>query len=298
MPRFNTSDGLSLFYEIEGSGLPLLCLSGLTRDSRDFDYVLPHLRGCQVIRLDYRGRGKSDWAKDFTTYNIMREAQDAMELLDHLGLDKAAILGTSRGGLIAMGLAATLKARLIGVALNDIGPELDPNGLDVIMEYLGIKPKVKTLEEAANARAHIMRDMFPNVSMTRWMEEVNKFFMQTPDGLELSYDPKLRDAVEATSHAAVPDLWPWYEALSDLPLAILRERRRRRCTRRVRADGHERKQALPAVYGAGLPLGQRRDATAAAAVLDCSSSTSATAIGCSCSCSCRAFSWRRRCRCW
>jgi pimeloyl-ACP methyl ester carboxylesterase len=64
--------------------------------------------------------------------------------------------------------------------------------------------------------------MFPNVSMTRWMEEVNKFFMQKPDGLELSYDPKLRDAVEATSHAAVPDLWPWYEALSDLPLAILR----------------------------------------------------------------------------
>lgn len=222
MPRFNTSDGLSLFYEIEGSGLPLLCLSGLTRDSRDFDYVLPHLKGCQVIRLDYRGRGKSDWAKNFTTYNIMREAQDAMELLDHLGLDKAAILGTSRGGLIAMGLAATLKARLIGVALNDIGPELDPNGLDVIMGYLGIRPKVKTLEDAANARAHVMRDMFPNVSMTRWMEEVNKFFMQKPDGLELSYDPKLRDAVEATSHAAVPDLWPWYEALSDLPLAILR----------------------------------------------------------------------------
>jgi len=222
MPRFNTSDGLSLFYEIEGSGLPLLCLSGLTRDCRDFEYVLPHFEGCQVIRLDYRGRGKSDWATDFTTYNIMREAQDAMELLDHLGLDKAAILGTSRGGLIAMVLAATLKTRLIGVALNDIGPELDPNGLDVIMGYLGIKPKANTLEDAASARAHVMRDMFPNVPMTRWMEEVGKFFVQTPDGLDLSYDPKLRDAVEATSHAAVPDLWPWYEALSDLPLAILR----------------------------------------------------------------------------
>ena len=222
MPRFETSDGLSLHFEDEGAGLPLLCLSGLTRDSRDFDYVMPHLSGCRVIRLDYRGRGKSDWAEDFSTYNIMREAQDAMELLDHLGVEKAAILGTSRGGLIAMGLAATLKARLMGVALNDIGPELDPKGLDVIMGYLGIRPKAKTLEEVASARAHVMRDMFPNVPQTRWMEEVEKFFVQTEDGLELSYDPKLRDAIEANSHAAVPDLWPWFEAIGGLPCAIIR----------------------------------------------------------------------------
>ena len=222
MATFKTSDGLSLFYDDEGTGLPILCLSGLTRDSRDFDYVMPHLKGCRVIRLDYRGRGQSDWAEDFLTYNILREAQDAMELLDHLSLEKTAILGTSRGGLIAMGLAATLKTRLLGVALNDIGPELDPQGLDVIMGYLGITPKAQTMKEAASARAHVMRDMFPNVPMERWEEEVAKFFVQTEGGLELSYDPKLRDAVEATSHAAVPDLWPWYEALGGLPLAIIR----------------------------------------------------------------------------
>lgn len=222
MPRFKTSDGLSLHFEDEGAGLPLLCLSGLTRDSRDFDYVMPYLAGCRVIRLDYRGRGKSDWAEDFNTYNIMREAQDAMELLDYLGLEKAAILGTSRGGLIAMGLAATVKTRLIGVALNDIGPELDPKGLDVIMGYLGIKPKAKTLDEAASARAHVMRDMFPNVPAGRWMAEVEKFFVQTDNGLELSYDPKLRNAVEATSHAAVPDLWPWFEAIDGLLCTIIR----------------------------------------------------------------------------
>ncbi|MGB7318123.1 MAG: alpha/beta hydrolase [Planktotalea sp.] len=222
MPRFETSDGLSLFYEDEGTGLPILCLSGLTRDSRDFDYVLPHLKGCRVIRLDYRGRGQSDWAEDFNTYNILREAQDAVELLDHLGLEKAAVLGTSRGGLIAMGLAATLKARLIGVAINDVGPVLDASGLEAIMTYLGVKPKALTLAEAASARAHVLRHMFPNVPMRRWEEEVAKFFVQTDDGLELSYDPKLRDAVEASSHAAVPDLWPWLEALSGLPVAIIR----------------------------------------------------------------------------
>ncbi|MGH1575676.1 alpha/beta fold hydrolase [Planktotalea sp.] len=222
MPRFDTSDGLSLHYEDEGTGLPILCLSGLTRDSRDFEYVLPHLKGNRVIRLDYRGRGKSDWADDFNTYNIMREATDAVELLDHLGLEKAAILGTSRGGLIAMGLAATLKTRLLGVAINDVGPVLDPKGIEVIMTYLGIKPKAKTLAEASAARAHVMRDLFPNVPQTRWDEEVAKFFNETADGLELTYDAKLRDAVEASSHAAVPDLWPWLEALNGLPTAIIR----------------------------------------------------------------------------
>lgn len=250
MPRFETSDGLSLFYEDAGEGLPLLCLSGLTRDSRDFDYVLPHLKGCRVIRLDYRGRGKSDWAEDFNTYNIMREAQDAVELLDHLGLPKAAILGTSRGGLIAMGLAATLKARLMGVALNDIGPELDPKGLDVIMGYLGIKPRAKTFEEAASARAHVMRHVFVNVPDARWREEVEKFFVQGEDGLELSYDPKLRDAVEASSHAAVPDLWPWFEALAGLPCAILRGANSDLLTQ---ACFDEMRARLPQAKGAVIP---------------------------------------------
>ena len=222
MPRFETSDGPSLYYADEGEGLPLLCLSGLTRDSRDFDYVMPHLKGCRVIRLDYRGRGKSGWADDFLSYNIMREAQDAVELLDHLGLEKAAILGTSRGGIIAMGLAATVKVRLIGVALNDIGPELDPKGLEAIMVYLGVKPRANTLAEASAGLAYVMREKFVNVPQSRWDEEVAKFFVQTDDGLALSYDPKLREAVEVASQAEMPDLWPWFDALNGLPCAVIR----------------------------------------------------------------------------
>lgn len=222
MPKFETTDGLSLHFEDEGTGLPILCLAGLTRDGRDFEYVLPHLKGCRVIRLDYRGRGQSQWAEDFSSYNIMREAQDALELLDHLGLAQAAILGTSRGGLIAMGLAATVKPRLLGVAINDVGPVIDPKGIEAIMTYLGVKPKAKTLAEAAAARAHILRDSFKGVPQSRWDEEVAKFFVQTDVGLELSYDPKLRDAVEAASAVPVPDLWPWLEALDGLPCAIVR----------------------------------------------------------------------------
>ncbi len=116
MPHFTTSDGLNLHYTDDGTGLPILCLAGLTRCGRDFDFVTPHLGGNRLIKLDYRGRGGSDWADDFTTYSIPREAQDVIELLDRLGLDKVAILGTSRGGLNAMFLAATAKHRIMGIA--------------------------------------------------------------------------------------------------------------------------------------------------------------------------------------
>ena len=218
--RFTTSDGVSLAFTDEGEGLPILCLSGLTRDGRDFDYVMPHLAGHRVIRLDYRGRGASDWA-DPTTYTVPREGQDALELLAHLGLRQAAILGTSRGGLIAMGLAATVPDALLGVALNDIGPELDASGLSAIMGYLGRRPIWKTLEEAAEARPGVMAG-FANVPAGRWRAEVEKFFIEREDGLDLTYDPKLRDVVEAAGAQPIPDLWPFYEALTGKPLAVIR----------------------------------------------------------------------------
>lgn len=220
MPRFTTSDGLSLHYKDEGTGLPLLCLSGLTRDTQDFDYVAPHLTGVRLIRMDYRGRGQSDWA-DPATYTIPQEAQDALALLDHLDLPKAAILGTSRGGLIAMALAAGAKDRLIAVALNDIGPEIAPAGLDVIKNYIGRNPSWKTVEEAVEKRAQVMVG-FANVPESRWREEVAHLYKVTPEGLQIPYDPRLREAVLNAGAQPVPDLWPLFDALAGLPLCALR----------------------------------------------------------------------------
>ena len=223
MPEFHAKDGTRLYYTDEGQGIPILCLAGLTRNGRDFDHVAPHLptmMPVRLIRLDYRGRGKSDWA-DYKTYTIPQEAEDALALLDHLGLDKAAILGTSRGGLIAMTLAVTAKDRLLGVALNDIGPELKPEGLSTIMDYIGRNPAQETYAQAAAARAHLWRQ-FENVPMDRWLAEVEQHYRETPDGLELRYDPKLRDAVLEAGAQPTPDLWPLYDALAGLPLALLR----------------------------------------------------------------------------
>jgi len=221
MPHFQTSDGLSLYYEDQGAGLPVLCLSGLTRNARDFDFMAPHLPDIRLIRLDYRGRGQSDWAPDPLSYTVPREARDVLELLDHLGLKQVAVIGTSRGGLIAMVLAAMAKDRLLGVALNDIGPELDPGGLDVIMGYLGRHPDAATLDDLAVMRKTAMEAKFPGVPLARWRQEVTHTHHETPGGVRINYDPGLRDAVIAAGATGAPDLWPLFDAIAPLPAAVI-----------------------------------------------------------------------------
>ena len=219
MPFFRTTDGINLHYTDEGQGTPVLALAGLTRNGKDFDHVAPKLP-CRLIRLDYRGRGQSDWA-DPTTYTIPQEAQDALALMDHLGIEKAAILGTSRGGLIAMLIAATAKDRLLGVALNDIGPEIADAGMKIIKDYIGRNPVQTSYVEAAQFRA-MAWVQFSGVPHDRWMAEVRNHYEETEQGLIIRYDPKLRDAVLAAAEAPTPDLWPFFDALAGKPLCCIR----------------------------------------------------------------------------
>lgn len=219
MPHFTAHDGTQLYYTEEGSGLPVIALAGLTRNGADFNHVAPHLP-VRLIRPDYRGRGQSDWA-DPSTYTIPQEGADVLALMDHLGLEKAAILGTSRGGVIAMLLAATAKDRLLGVALNDIGPVIEDRGLDVIKDYIGRNPAQKTYDEAAAARAKLWTH-FQDVPMSRWREEVEAHYQERDGRLVIRYDPKLRDAVLAAGAQPAPDLWPLFDALEGLPLALIR----------------------------------------------------------------------------
>lgn len=220
MATFTSSDGLSLYYTDEGAGLPILCLAGLTRTTADFDYVTPHLAEHRLIKLDYRGRGRSDFDPEWTNYTLPVECRDVTELLDHLGLEKVAILGTSRGGLNAMGLAMGAKQRLLGVALNDVGPVIAPTGMETIKNYIGRNPAAKTHEEAAEAMARAFPE-FSNVPEGRWLEEAQKHYTQDAEGLHITYDKHLRDAVLAAGEKMMPDLWPFFDALTDLPLALI-----------------------------------------------------------------------------
>lgn len=223
LQHFNAADGTRLAYRDEGEGLPLLCLAGLTRDGRDFDYLAPHLvpaKAVRLIRLDSRGRGGSAHA-DPASYTLPNESRDALALLDHLGIDRAAVLGTSRGGLIAMGLASFAKGRLRGVCLNDVGPVVEPAGLEKIKGYIGRAPRFRTQAEMAAAMPGLNPD-FPGVPPERWAEEVARHTVQTATGLGLTYDPRLRAPVLAAFDAPPVDLWPWFDALEGLPVALLR----------------------------------------------------------------------------
>jgi len=224
MAQFTTSDGLNLHYEDEGDGQPVLCLAGLTRNSMDFKFLMPFLSRKRVIRLDYRGRGNSDYDPEFMNYSIPREALDAVELLDHLDIESANLIGTSRGGLIAMVLACSNPDRLRGVVLNDIGPDIAAVGLERIIEYVGKVPDFNDFDEAAERLHTVYMKDFPDVPQSRWRLQAEMMWTQEEGGgLGLRYDAKLRDAMIAQAAAAPsPDLWPLFDELAKFPLAVIR----------------------------------------------------------------------------
>ena len=217
---FTARDGARLAYRSEGEGLPILCLPGLTRTMGDFDYLRPHLPPCRLIRMDYRGRGASQWT-GAATYTIPQEAGDAIALLDHLGVDRAAVIGTSRGGLIGMVLAAMAKNRLRGLLLNDVGPMIHRPGLERIFDYVGRNPSAKTHADLA-ARLPATMPGFANVPASRWLEEARLHYTPTPKGLRITYDPALREAFLAAFQGPEVDLWPVFDLLDGLPLALIR----------------------------------------------------------------------------
>lgn len=222
--RFTTADGLSLAYRDEGAGPAVLCLPGLTRNMADFEPVARRYAArARIVRMDKRGRGLSDHDPDPMNYTIPTEAGDALALLDHLGIDRAAIIGTSRGGLIAMVIAAQAKERLTGVLLNDIGPVIEPEGLQFISTYIGVTPTFGSYDEAVETLMVVMKDRFPRATRETWRAHAERTWAEGENGLALRYDPDLRrPVVESDTGAVLPDPWPLFESLSGLPLALLR----------------------------------------------------------------------------
>ncbi len=223
MPFFQTSDGLKLYFSDQGSGQPLLCLPGWTRNHRDFAYFADTDPACRLIMLDARGRGSSDFDPNNSNYNVQREALDVIELLDHLGLEHAPVLGTSRGGLVAMIMAVLDPDRLSGAILNDVGPVISAEGIAKIMDYIGRPPSSRTYDEAAQGMQHHFADQFPDVPLDVWRFQAEAQFIETDDGLDLRYDAHLRTALlEQAAAGPTPDLWPLFEALATKPLGLIR----------------------------------------------------------------------------
>ena len=226
-----SSDGVRLHARVyagpdgtEGAP-PILCMPGLARNARDFEMLAPHVaRQRKVIVIEFRGRGESAFAKDPMTYVPLTYVQDVVAMLEELGIERFAAIGTSLGGLVAMLMAATLPGRLVGAVLNDVGPELQAAGLERIRDYIGAGGSQPTWMHAARSLAELNRAVYPDYEIHDWLRLTKRTHRLTAEGrIVADYDKQIAAPLRAASSGdAAMDLWPVYRALGNIPLLILR----------------------------------------------------------------------------
>jgi len=225
-------DGLKLHARIYGetnSGhWPVVCLPGLTRNARDFHELALYLSARAVVprkavAFDYRGRGQSAYDPDAKNYNVGIEAGDILAGLAAIGIENAAFIGTSRGGLIIHVLRAMRPEALKAIVLNDIGPVIEADGLAHIRSYLDPSPRPKILAEALSAQRSVHGADFPALADADWERMVWALNRQTDQGLVPDFDPKLVETLAGLDLAQpLATLWPQFEALAAIPLLAIR----------------------------------------------------------------------------
>ncbi|PVE24390.1 alpha/beta hydrolase [Microvirga sp. KLBC 81] len=228
----SASDGLRLYARdygpLNGSALPVVCLPGLARNSEDFHDLAKALstdtaRPRRVLALDYRGRGRSEWASDWRQYEIGTELNDLLQVLTVAGIEKAVFVGTSRGGLLTMALSATRPTLLAGAVLNDVGPVIEPKGLIRIRSYVGKLPTPNTMQEGAQILKHVSDTQFPAFTQEQWESMARGTWHEKNDRLAFSYDPSLMKPLQALDlEMPMPDLWSLFGGLNPFPVLAIR----------------------------------------------------------------------------
>ncbi len=228
---FTSQDGLRLYarhYRAPASRRrPALCLAGLTRNSRDFHMLASYLsdphnpQARDVLCVDYRGRGRSAFDPNWRNYSLQVEMLDALDLLTITGVHEVAVIGSSRGGLIAM-IMACLRPTVIGaVVLNDIGPVIEREGLLRIVAYVGRIPLPSTWDEATTLVRDLNARAFPAIPEPHWAEIARQVFNDDHGRPMPGYDPQLAKAT-SVFEGPLPALWPQFDALGRIPTMAIR----------------------------------------------------------------------------
>lgn len=231
---YQSNDGLRLYardYQPAAGDtdrLPIVCLPGLTRNTRDFhDLALllsreatsPH----RVIALDYRGRGMSDRDENKANYNLAVECGDVIAACSALGISSATFIGTSRGGLILYLLATVKPDLLAGVILNDIGPVVEPAGLMAIRNYLNRDRKPRTWSEAVDILRENHGTAFPALDPVDWEGMAHAIYREQNGVPIADYDVAIAEQLRTIDFSnPLPDLWPQFENLRSIPLLVIR----------------------------------------------------------------------------
>jgi pimeloyl-ACP methyl ester carboxylesterase len=224
---WSSHDRLKLYARVypgpEPSARTVLCLHGLTRNSRDFEDLAPHLqRRFRVLVPDVRGRGLSARDPNPQNYQPAIYLQDILTLIDTVAAQRVAVIGTSMGGMLAMMLAVGSGDRVSGVVLNDMGPEVDPKGLERIKGYAGRLPSPKNWDDAIAQTRTVFGDAWPNLSAERWSTLTRRGYREDEKGvLNVDADPMIGEMLRAAG-AATANLWPFWKALRGVPMLAIR----------------------------------------------------------------------------
>ena len=226
---WTSSDGLTLHYRNypgpeAGEKLPVLCMHGLTRNARDFAALAESLAATRrVIVPEMRGRGMSDYAPDSDTYSPVTYVGDVEKLLAELEIDRFAVVGTSMGGLMTMLMAAGKPGRMSAVVMNDIGPEVQTAGLARISGYVGQGRSYPTWVHAARGLAEAHGAAFPKFDLDQWLEMAKRTMVVSQNGrIVFDYDMAIAEPFAKPGNAAPPNLWLAFEALSGVPMLLVR----------------------------------------------------------------------------
>jgi pimeloyl-ACP methyl ester carboxylesterase len=224
---FDSQEGLRLYSRVyagpSATAPVVLCLHGLMRNSRDFEDLASHLAArYRVIVPDVRGRGSSARDPNFSNYQIPVYLNDLLLLCAGLGVQRASIIGTSMGGLMAMVLAVMQPQRVACIVLNDVGPEVDPQGLERILGYAGKSVRVASWEQAVAEVRTIYGTAWPGLSDERWERIARLSYRTNAEGQpEADADPLIAEPLRDPK-AAAPDLWPVWGALAQVPILAIR----------------------------------------------------------------------------
>ncbi|MDP1982041.1 MAG: alpha/beta hydrolase [Sulfuritalea sp.] len=203
----------------------LVCVHGLTRSGRDFDFLAQALADdYRVVCPDVVGRGRSDWLRNKSLYALPQYCADMTTLLARLNVETVHWVGTSMGGLIGMALACQPETPITRLVLNDVGPVIQGGSLERIGEYLGRAPRFDGIEQA-EAFVRFVSAPFGNFSDEQWRHLTVHVTRTASDGtVEFAYDPGIAQPFREMQQAGGGkdiELWSLYDGIA-CPTLLLR----------------------------------------------------------------------------
>ncbi len=178
-----------------------VCVHGLTRNARDFDFLAAQLAatGRRVLAISMAGRGESAWLDDPMGYNYASYVADCLAVLDNFHLREVEWIGTSMGGIIGMMIAAQSPRRIKKLVLNDVGARLSKEALARIYAYVRSMPTAFADEAAAK---DYLRAAFAPWGITDdavWQQLFHSSLEQHEDAWRYTCDPAIAVPLAAAS---------------------------------------------------------------------------------------------------